>query len=167
MHSFLFFTGWTTFDDPASGYPCFVSPEGETQWDHPGSGDGGAGIEMSHIENPMDRTKIVVLENPAHVRTGTMLPEGWGKDVDAEGNKYYYDETTGETAWIAPEGSTGGSAEDGGGLLNPEHARSDTILPANWGKDVDADGNKYYYHETDGTTAWVAPEGSSGGSSGL
>jgi hypothetical protein len=154
--------GWTMFEDPSTGYPCYTSPAGETQWDHPVS------LEMEDVENPM---KYNVEENgendslPVHNRTGTRLPEGWDKDTDDEGNSYYYG-ADGETSWVPPPGSVGGSAGGGdeGGLLNPEHTRSETILPEEWGKDLDADGNKYYFKKEDGTTSWEAPPGSVGGS---
>ena len=33
------------------------------------------------------------------------LPEGWAEDVDpSSGNKYFYNEATGETAWERPFG---------------------------------------------------------------
>jgi len=44
-----------------------------------------------------------------HERSNTVLPTGWEHQMTSEGDKYYQDVDTGETAWEAPEGSTGGS----------------------------------------------------------
>ena len=87
----------------------------------------------------------------------------WEKQFTEDGDKYYSNDQTGETGWDAPPGSTGGStgvaAAAEGGLLGSNHARSDTALPSGWGKDIDGEGNKYYYDEA-GATSWTAPEGS-------
>ena len=52
---------------------------------------------------------------------------------------------------------------DNGGV----HGRSETELPVGWGKDVDVSGNSYYYDQRTGSTSWVPPPGSTGGSSGI
>lgn len=153
--------GWAKDYDVSSGEKYYYSErDGATCWEPPpgsvggsaGGGGAAAGIEM---------TPMVPKVLQSHVRSGTVLPSGWGKDVDADGNQYYYHTSTGETAWEAPAGSTGGSAAGaaGAGLLAGNHERSETVLPAKWGKDVDGDGNKYYYHE-DGATSWEKPSGS-------
>ena len=51
-------------------------------------------------------------------------------------------------------------------MLNSEHTRSETVLPSGWGKD-EHEGDKFYFNEKTGETAWEAPEGSSGGSTGI
>ena len=100
------------------------------------------------MTNPMNRA--------SHGRNETVLPSGWGKDMDAEGNKFYYSED-GSVQWEKPPGSVGGSGS--AGLLGDGHVRSDTKLPSGWGTDIDGEGNKYYYDEA-GATSWTAPEGS-------
>ena len=114
--------------------------------------------EMSWEPPPGTTRKAVHLVNSsdAHVRTETRLPNGWIKDFDATQNaKYYYNVNNGEMSWDPPPGSTGGSVEVPAVLLS--HVRSGTVLPPGWGKDVDVDGNQYYYHETSGQTSWDKP----------
>jgi hypothetical protein len=43
-------------------------------------------------------------------RRGTVLPSGWDKSIADDGDKFYFNETTGETQWDAPPGSVGGSS---------------------------------------------------------
>ena len=144
--------GWIETLDEQSGFPLYTNEmTGAVQWEKPA---------MSSQTNPMNRA--------SHGRNETQLPSGWGKDMDGEGNKYYYD-NTGNVSWEAPPGSVGGSAGGGGGgsqMLAESHVRSDTQLPEGWGKDHDADGNKYYYDEG-GQVSWEAPPGATGGSTGL
>ena len=83
--------------------------------------------------------------------------------MDADGNKFYYS-NDGSVQWEKPPGSVGGSGSDSSNLLGESHVRSETELPIGWDKDMDADGNKYYYNK-DGSTSWEAPPGSTGGSS--
>ena len=107
-------------------------------------------MTVSNMVNPMKRG--------GHDRNETQLPDGWGKDKDADGNKFYYN-AEGNVSWEAPEGSVGGSAGGGGELLSDNHTRSETVLPKGWAKDEDGEGNKFYYGE-DGSVSWTAPEGS-------
>jgi hypothetical protein len=139
--------GWVSDIDEASGYPFYTNTTtGIVQWEKP--------AHMS-MKNPMNKA--------SHGRNETQLPAGWGKDFDGEGNKYYYG-NNGEVSWEAPPGSVGGSAgggSGGSGLLPSaaSHGRSETELPANWGKDVDGEGNHYYYGNN-GEVSWTAPPGS-------
>ena len=114
----------------------------------------------------------------SHARSETVLPSNWGKDVSDPNQQYYYNEATGETAWVPPPGSTGGSsgvaavgiAAAGGSelALDSGHGRNETVLPPNWSKDQDVNtGDKYYYNSATEEMAWEAPEGSTGGSTGL
>merc|ERR1712028_312093 len=150
-------SGWTSFIDDSSGYPCYVNDAtGETQWEKP---EGGGGVAMVQMSNPMGKTKTY-----DHRRKSTKMPAGWDKLEDEEGNRYYAEQESGVTSWDAPPGSVGGSA--GGGEEAPAvgaPARRGTILPGGWGKD-EHDGEKYYYNEKTGETTWDAPEGATGGS---
>jgi hypothetical protein len=138
--------GWVEHIDEATGYPVYTNTTtNEVTWDKP--------VVVSNIVNPMKRGG-----GGHHARNSTHLPDGWGKDKDADGNKFYYN-AEGAVQWEVPEGSTGGSAGGGGPMLAANHARSDTELPSGWGKDIDGEGNKYYYDEA-GATSWTAPEGS-------
>ena len=75
-----------------------------------------------------------------------------------------YRETDGLTSWVPPPGSTGGSAsaEDVPEVLQ-SHVRHGTKLPDNWGKDVDSEGNAYYYEKYTNETSWTPPPGSKKG----
>jgi hypothetical protein len=149
--------GWSMFIDEGTGYPCYVNPEGNTTWDPPVSAAAAGGIEMTHLENPM-RTKIKT-NRRHHARVSTQLPGDWTKHETEEGDRYYMD-NEGITQWEAPEGATGGSTgNDTESMLSKEHTRSETKLPLGWDKDIDGEGNKYYYNEA-GATSWTAPEGS-------
>lgn len=157
--------GWGKDYDVTSGEKYYYSErDGTTRWEPPpGSVGGSAGGVGGGLAAGIEMAPVVPKALQSHVRSGTVLPAGWGKDVDGDGNHYYYHTTTGETAWDAPTGSTGGSADQERGgegrLLDGSHERSETRLPARWAKDVDANGNKYYYHE-DGKTSWEKPPGS-------
>ena len=48
-----------------------------------------------------------------HRRNSTRLPDGWQKYADdATGHRYYAHRNSGESSWVPPEGSTGGSARN-------------------------------------------------------
>ena len=163
--------GWSMFVDPATGYPCYVDPSGNSQWDPPQgmSNTAAIGIELTNTktENPM-RKQAREETNRHHARASTTVPSGWEKMTTEEGDRYYMDGKTGDTTWDAPAGSTGGSTgiEEDSSMLNSEHTRSETVLPSGWGKD-EHEGDKFYFNEKTGETAWEAPEGSSGGSTGI
>ena len=63
------------------------------------------------------------------------------------------------TSWEAPPGSVqipigAESATNTTTTTTQHHGRTKTQLPSGWSKDVDAEGNSYYYSTTDGTCAW-------------
>ena len=104
-----------------------------------------------------------------HGRNETILPTGWGKDYDVNSGRSITTRNRWTTTLEPPPGSVGGSAGKGGiettsmvPQILQSHVRSGTVLPADWGKDIDADGNKYYYHMSNGRTSWEAPPGSTG-----
>ncbi len=150
--------GWESYIDEQSGAPVYVNnATGEQQWERPagvsrGSDHGAApAIALSELhQNPMRKS---------HQKTITELPPNWGKDVDAAGNKFYFGPDN-QTSWTPPPGSKGGSAVN---LVDTSHARTETILPAGWGKDHDSSGAKFYYGP-DGSTSWTPPSGSKRGS---
>jgi len=45
-----------------------------------------------------------------HTRDSTKLPPDWNKHNDEGGRRYYSNNSTQESSWVAPEGATGGSA---------------------------------------------------------
>ncbi len=139
--------GWIKdFDASQNSEYFFNEATGEMSWDAP------PGTVRSAVH--------LIDTSAAHVRTQTRLPGGWIKDFDATQNaKYYYNEANGDMSWEPPPGSIGGSA--GGGSDVPavlqSHVRSGTVLPPGWGKDVDGEGNHFFYHETTGETSWDKP----------
>ena len=139
--------GWTKdFDSSQNAEYFFNEATGEMSWDAP------PGTVRSAVH--------LVDTSAAHVRMQTKLPGGWIKDFDASQNaKYYYNEANGEMSWEPPPGSVGGSAGggDGGPAVLQSHVRSGTALPPGWGKDVDAEGNQFFYHEATGETSWDKP----------
>ena len=173
--------GWESYIDEASGAPVYWNAAtGEQQWERPvdpnavasataakaaGAG-GGLAVLGGLFRNPLSKGKAAKKsKGGGHTRNETVLPPEWGKDVDIDGNQYYFG-PGGETSWVPPPGSKGGSAEPAGAtetLVDEAHVRSETQLPNGWEKDFDADGNKFYYDES-GACVWDPPEGSTGGS---
>ena len=118
-----------------------------------------------------------------HTRTSTQLPPNWNKYNTDDGHRYYTNNQTQESQWLAPEGATGGTTDGSTGSstgetvaghannpMNDEkqqqhHARNLTQLPPDWNKHTDAQGRRYYSKKTTThTTQWTAPEGATGGS---
>jgi hypothetical protein len=156
-------SGWEMFVDPATGYPCYVDPSGNTQWDPPPATT--IELEMTvQVDNPMKKQK------QHHSRNSTQLPVGWDKDVTEDGDRFYIERESGLTAWDAPAGASGGSTgieiEDQADLLNTSHSRSDTVLPSGWSGHFTETGDRMYYNEELEETRWEAPEGATGGLSG-
>ena len=127
-----------------------------------------------------------------HTRTSTQLPLNWTKHDDDKGRwyyVYYVNDKTSESSWSAPSGATGGSAGGGGmssysnpmktttvdktattaaaGRRHQHHTRTSTQLPPDWNKHKDGEGRRYYSNDQTQESSWVAPEGSTGGSTGL
>jgi hypothetical protein len=124
------------------------------------------------------------------------VPLGWNKHNDDQGKRYYSNNSTQESSWVAPEGSTGGSASPRDESLsvysNPmkrteakkaaattaataataattalkkeHHAHKSTKLPPDWNEHYDEHGRRYYTNNKTQESSWVAPEGSTGGS---
>jgi len=143
-------SGWSKDTDENGHAYYYRTSDGTCAWDKP---PGSIQVPIHEIE--MTAVTTTQQQQQQHGRTKTQLPTGWGKDVDADGNKYYYG-NDGKVSWDAPPGSTGGSS---GVPATTQHGRSDTVLPTGWGKDVDASGNSYYHH-SDGTLAWEKPPNS-------
>ena len=61
-------------------------------------------------EKPIPSSSSSASSSPHHhTRDSTKLPPDWNKYNDKEGRRYYSNNSTHESAWVAPEGSTGGS----------------------------------------------------------
>ena len=153
--------GWEMFVDPASGYPCYVDPKGDTHWDLPSA---TGGIEMqsldfdsTHCENPMRKAK-----KNHHSRNSTQLPDGWDKDTTGEGDRFYIERESGLTTWDAPKGSTGGSTGVAVAMTGSNNELAIPIadgssLPKGWTEHVTEDGDTMYYNEELDETRWDMP----------
>lgn len=70
----------------------------------------------------------------------------WAEIEDADGNKYYYNASTGETSWEMP---------DENGQL--PHQDVDVVRHGDWIQTQDENGNFYWYNEVSGESAWELP----------
>ena len=108
------------------------------------------------------------------------LPENWNKHWTEEGERYFTNTETGASQWTPPEGATGGSAvavagagavdwnKNPSGSVTPlRRKRTSTMLPEDWEKQCDEMGRRYYWNQQTNETQWEAPEGATGGSTGL
>ena len=101
-------TGWGKDVDPGGNKYYYDVSTGETSWvPPPGSVGVSSGVPVS--EGDGGDASLLEGSNNNHVRSETMLPEGWQKDIDQNGSQYYYYNNTGDMSWDAPAGSTGGS----------------------------------------------------------
>jgi hypothetical protein len=117
-----------------------------------------------------------------HKRMFTKVPLGWNKHNDDQGKRYYSNNSTQESSWVPPEGSTGGSAsprdESLSAYSNPmkrteakktaapkkeHHARKSTKLPPDWNEHYDDEGQRYYTNEKTNESSWSPPENATGG----
>ncbi len=71
------------------------------------------------------------------------LPDGWLRQHDDDGNKYYIDHETGESTWEKPAAA---------------HGRGVSTLPSGWVRQRDADGNKFYINAESGESTWEKPD---------
>ena len=124
-----------------------------------------------------------------HSRASTRLPGDWQKHTDTTGRRYYSNNSTQESSWVAPEGSIGGSASANdesvssysnpmkktkakkdattGALKKKHHTRHSTKLPPDWNKHNDDQGKRYYTNNSTQESSWTPPPGSTGGSSSM
>jgi hypothetical protein len=94
------------------------------------------------------------------------------------GEPCYYNENTGESQWERPAAVGGGADMEMASMSNPmggggpgggggHHARASTQMPSGWDKHYDEEGNRFYEDAQTGATSWDAPEGATGGSTGI
>ena len=85
-------SGWEKhYDDEGNRFYEDVNT-GETSWDAPAGATGGStGIQTE------------TLLDPAHARSGTVMPPGWEADFDGD-DKYYID-PDGNSQWEKPPGN--------------------------------------------------------------
>merc|ERR1719421_384331 len=69
------------------------------------------GKRLDTIANIFERTGLKHLKSAAMMRRvcrAQRLPPGWLEMMDNDGNRYFYCESTGKTAWTLPRGGGGG-----------------------------------------------------------
>ena len=88
---------------------------------------------------------------------------------DAEVDEWEEHKTEeGLSQWEKPSGGNDLEARSPSAADSPQHhARMSTKLPSNWNKRVDPQGKRYYSNTETRETSWTAPDGATGGSSGV
>ncbi len=72
----------------------------------------------------------------------------WERIVDADGDVYFFNATTGMSLWDLPDGAVLKVA-----------VSNDCAPKVGWERAVDSDGNLFYYHPETGMSLWEPPEG--------
>ena len=134
--------GWSKDVDTEGHAYYYRTSDGTCAWDKP----------PGSIQIPIQE----------HAPPTTMAPTSpWKKDTDSDGHVYYYNENDGTTSWEIPEGYVdqfpAAAAANTATAASTTHGRSETVMPPGWGKDHDAEGNKYYYKGND--IQWEKPPG--------
>lgn len=115
------------------------------------------------------RDKIIEAHNARPLENA--LPPGWKQVSDpSSGRIYYYNDQTGQTQWLRPEGAAkmplpaaaagGTGAEAGAEAGGASGEGADCPPPPGWRKIQDpASGKTYFWHQASGKTQWSRPEG--------
>jgi len=106
----------------------------ETSWTFPSSTEPSRSIADTIIITSMESS------------SSTDLPPGWQEVTDENGNTYFYNTNTNETAWERPSESKSISSSNSG-----------SSLPAGWQALVDENGTTYYFNEATNETSWDPP----------
>ena len=94
--------------------------------------------------------------------------DDWEEHKTEEGKTFYLQRSTGLSQWERPSGGNDLEARSPSAADSPQHhARMSTKLPSNWNKHVDPQGKRYYSNTETRETSWTAPDGATGGSSGV
>jgi len=90
----------------------------------------------------------------------------WSAYWDADGNLYYYNSVTGESAWEAPEKFNPPPAKEGDAPAAADTAGDDAQPQpeaaggaGTWTAHKTDDGQEYFYNADTGETTWEKPEG--------
>ena len=69
-------------------------------------------VEGAGVEEPTTSSSLSTVGTSSspqhHTRDSTRVPPNWNKYNDEDGRRYYSNNITQESSWVAPEGSTGG-----------------------------------------------------------
>lgn len=102
-------------------------------------------------------------EHPATSEEGE--PHEWSAYWDAEGNLYYYNSVTGESAWDAPEKFNPPPAkEETVGASEEQQSQAtvsagDETAAGSWTAHKTDDDQEYFYNADTGETTWERPQG--------
>ena len=105
--------------------------------------------------NHQDESKKNSREVELHVRDVTIMPEGWGRHLDNDGNKYYVN-PQGKSQWERPKGSIPPPKEPCpfSHPLIPEQIMQ---LAAGWEAHRDESGNVFFLDTRTGNVQWERP----------
>jgi hypothetical protein len=136
--------------------------------------------ELEEEEDGMESTDITSFTNPTldpatansaphvniemtttnHNSSSSEIPDDWDAHETEQGDTFYVQRGSGLTQWNKPSLSSSSSTSS-----SPHHhTRDSTKLPPDWDKYNDDEGQRYYSNGKTQETSWVAPEGSTGGS---
>jgi hypothetical protein len=127
--------------------------------------------ELEEEEDGMDSTGVTSFTNPTldpatastaphihiemtttnHNTSDSNVPDDWDVHETEQGETFYVQRGSGLTQWDKPSSPH-------------HHTRGSTKLPADWDKYNDEEGQRYYVNNSTQESVWVAPEGSTGGS---
>lgn len=107
----------------------------------------------------------------------SVLPDGWEKHTDDDGEVYFHNPVTSQTSWSRPEDSTPRKATKGKKkkkskskethVVTIDHVSSisedlagpvSVQLPTGWEELQDAEGQTYYYNDAQRRTSWTKPD---------
>jgi hypothetical protein len=178
---------WIEAVDPQTGQVYYYnSATGETSWELPLDTPAVADLPVEPSDENVVESNCVHAQIPDTDAAKTednlaeSLPDGWERVVDENsGDVFYYNESTGETAWDPPSEEVIDLDEQAGaGRLDPPEETSPPQdadgktrdLPDNkietspdyvsdgWIELVDpGSGETYYFNEIDNTTSWERP----------
>ena len=111
--------GWAAVPRDDGEY-YYNSLSGETSWDKPIELGGDGGVAAAAAAAAADAPALDD-EAAATAPDGALLAEGWVAVATEDGETYYHNEATGETAWEPPYAESAAYAEGAGVYLGFEN----------------------------------------------
>ena len=156
--------GWAAVPSDDGEY-YYNSLSGETSWDKPIELGGDGGVAAAAAAAAADAPALDD-EAAATAPDGALLAEGWVAVATEDGETYYHNEATGETAWEPPYAESAAyaeGAENGADLFRSVLGGGDADAAASedpyaWTRTEDpGSGVPYWYREATGETSWNDP----------